>query len=171
MPGTPDPVLGSDAFTWVVAGLVGAAVAATPYLVRDRLPAPGRLAIGGGVAYAALCLAVWAGVRAVADAFLSAFLERPSLLVLWLALAGAVLALQAAVPLYLLARKGMVLLLVGLFVATTVTLALFLQVGGETDALVIYPLVFGPALVAATWVAALPEAGLGFFVATAGRVN
>lgn len=158
MPGTPDPVLGSDALTLLVAVVAAVAVTAVPF-VRD-VPADLRLLSLGGLGYATAFLAVWAGARYLTGTFTSSFLEHPLNLAAFLALAGLVLAAQFVVPYYLHARWDMVAPLAGLFVATTVVAYAFLRVNGETDPIGLYALFFGPALIAVTGVLAVLEEGV-----------
>ncbi|WP_134670512.1 hypothetical protein [Halorussus marinus] len=156
MPGTPDPALGSEALTVAIACGAGAFAAAMPFAVRERLPAPWAFAVGGGLAYAAVSLGVWAGARFVTDLFPTATAR------VWLLVGGAtavVLVGHAAIPYYAYARWGLVAPLAGLFGATALVWYLFLRVGGESDPLAIYPF-FGAAVVAGLCVLALVEAGV-----------
>src|SRR6056297_73698 len=99
MPGTPDPVLGSDLLSLTVAAvLAGLAVLGPtllPSALRTSLPRPVTLAVVGGLAYAVVCLGAWAGARLVADAFVSEMVSDPATFAGW-ALAGlVVLTVQA----------------------------------------------------------------------------
>ncbi|UPW00225.1 hypothetical protein M0R88_17150 [Halorussus gelatinilyticus] len=157
MPGSPDPVLGSDALTLAVACALAALVAAAPYGFRGSLPRPAVLAVGGGAVYACLCLAVWALARLVTVGLPAAAVERPATLAVVLLLNGFVIALQVAIPYYAYARWRFVAPLAGAFAATVAVLVLFLNVNGETDPVGLYPFVFGPPLVVAICVLALAE--------------
>jgi len=160
MPGTPDPVLGSDALTLAVACAAGALAASVPVARRERLPAPRAFALAGGFAYAAVSLGVWAGARFATDSFAIA---PPDVWAGVVAIGAAVLAAHAAVPYYAYARWRLVAPLAGLFGATVLILSLFLRVGGESDPLAIY-LFFGVAVVAGLCLLAVVEAGVRRFV-------
>lgn len=165
MPGSPDPVLGSIELTVAVSVVAAALVASLPVVFRDELPPPRRLALGGGLGYALFALAAWTGARAATDAFVVSPVERPGAFVVLLAVGAVVLAVQAAVPLYLYARWRLVTPLVGLFGATTLVLTVFLQVRGESDPLALYALFFGPLVVGILVLVALTEAGVGRAIA------
>jgi hypothetical protein len=147
MPGTPDPVLGSDALSLAVACFVGALVAAVPYGFRESLPRPGVLAVGGGLAYAVVCLAAWALARIATIGVPFQASEQSGLIAVLLALNVLVIGSQVAIPYYLYASYRFVSPLAGAFVATVFVLTVFLGVGGETDPIVLYPVLFGPILV------------------------
>lgn len=161
MAGTPDPVLGSEWLTLLVAALAGAAVAGG-VLLRvggGRQQPQLRRLLAGGLAYAVGCLALWAAVRAVAEpATFGAY--SPGGFFGFLALATVVLGLQFALPVYLYARWRLLAPMVGLFAATALAVYLFLRVGGETDVLWLYAVLFGPAAVGSIAVAALLEGGV-----------
>lgn len=160
MPGSPDPVLGSDALTVVVAAVVAAGVVALPLLRSGARRDPRTDAVGGGVAYACLCIGTWAGVRFLTDSFVSSLFERPLHLAGLLAFAALVFALQAAIPLFLYARYGLASPLAALFGLTTLVLFVFLRVRGESDPLALYVLFFGPLLVGGLVAVALVELGV-----------
>ncbi len=160
MQGTPDPVLGSDLATLLVAAAAGTVVAILPLHSALRERDSRRLALAGGAAYALLCLTAWAGVRFVADAFVESMVADPLTLVGFLALAAVVLGLQAAVPVYLHARYALLSPLVALFGLTTLVLYAFLRVRGESEPLVLYALFFGPVLIAGLLAVALAEVGV-----------
>jgi hypothetical protein len=160
MPGTPDPVLGSDALTFGVAVTVAALVAVLPFVFRKRLRAARRLALGGGLAYAALCLGAWAGARFVADAFIPSMVEQIDTLVVLLLWSTVVLGAQAAAPAYLYARWNLRTPLLGLFALTALVLYAFFRVRGESDPLALYVLFFGPILVGGLLVLGAVEAGV-----------
>ncbi|WP_276282020.1 hypothetical protein [Halorussus caseinilyticus] len=164
MPGTPDPVLGSDALTLAVASAVGALVATLPYGFRESLPRPAVLAIGGGAAYATFCLAVWAGARLATVGLPSAALDQPGTFAVVLTLNFLVVGLQVAIPYYCYAGWRFVAPLAGAFAGTVVVLFLFLGVNGETDPIALYPLVFGPPVVVAICILALAEFGVRRFL-------
>lgn len=164
MPGTPDPVLGSDALTFAIACATSALVASLPYVLRDRLPTPSRFALGGGIGYALLCLGAWAGARFATDAFANA---TPRLWALVVSVGVVVLGAHAAVPYYIFARWKVVAPLAGLFAATTLVLDVFLRVRGESDPLALYVLFFGPIVVVGLCVLGSLEIGVRRLVARA----
>lgn len=164
MPGTPDPVLGSDALTVAVACLAGAVVAFAPLVFRPSLDRPAALAVGGGVAYALLTLGAWAGARLVADAFVSEMTAGPAVFLGWTLAGAVVLGAQAAIPYYCYARWRLVAPLVALFVVTVLVLYAFLGVRGESDPLGLYVLLFGPLLVIGTCLVCLAEFGVRRFL-------
>ncbi|MDS0298700.1 hypothetical protein NDI76_08090 [Halogeometricum sp. S1BR25-6] len=144
MPGTPNPVLGSDALTAAVS-LLAAAVAVV-LAVRSRDAASPRvLALGGGVGYAVLAVGLWFVVRLVAGQF-SQYSASAAEWVGIVLLSAAVVALHAGLALYLHARWRYLTPLAALFAVTALLAWLFLRVGGETDPLVIYAILFGPAV-------------------------
>lgn len=152
MPGSPDPVLGSQLLTHGVASAVGLALVAAVYAARRRIAGDRLSAALVGAGYAAATLAVWAAVRAVTDAVPSGVVEDlPAALAVltfsFLLLTGFVLATAR-----LYARLGLLVPLVGLFVVTELVWWAFLHVRGETDALGMF-IVFGPVLVVAVLVA------------------
>lgn len=169
MPGTPDPVLGSDALTFAVACAAAALVASVPFALRDRLPVSTRLAIGGGLGYGAFCLGTWAGARYYADAFVTSLFDRPEFLVGLLLVSVVVLGAHAAIPYYLYARWYLVAPLVGLFAITTLLVDVFLRVRGESDPLGLYVLFFGPVVVVGLCVLGSLEVGVRRLLARARR--
>ncbi|WP_132060394.1 hypothetical protein [Halorussus amylolyticus] len=161
MPGTPDPVLGSDALTLAVACASGALATAVPHVLRERLPAPSRVALVGGLGYAAACLAAWAGARFATGAWATA---TPRIWALVISAGVVVLSAQAAIPYYLYARWRLVGPLAGLFAVTTLVVDIFLHVRGETDPLGLYALFFGPVVVVTIGVLGAVELGVRRFV-------
>ena len=135
MPGTPDPVLGSDALTLAVAALGGVAVVGLLVLFErgDSLLGSHGGVLAAGTGYGIGFTLLWAGV-------LVAF--RPHLLPdsgYWLvALAPVVVGLQAAIPLYGYARWRLVLPIVALGPLTALVFWLVLRVGGESDGYLLY---------------------------------
>ncbi|USZ67988.1 hypothetical protein NGM10_14790 [Halorussus salilacus] len=167
MPGTPDPVVGSDAATFAVACGVGALAASLPYAFRGRLAAPRRVALGGGVASAALGLGAWAGARFATNSFAPSLLGSPEHFLGLLAWSALVLGAQAGLALYLFARWGLAVPLAELLAGTTLVLYAFLRVRGESDPLALYALFFGPLFVAGMLAASLAELGVRRAVARA----
>jgi hypothetical protein len=157
MPGSPDPVLGSDVANVGVSILVAGFFVALPSLRRDRLDDSRRFALGGGLAYALTCFAAWAGARIVTDAFVAGMVADAGTVLGWSAAALVVLGAQAAIPYYCLARWRLVAPLAALFAVTVLILPAFLSVRGESDPLGLYVLVFGPLLVGLTCLGGLAE--------------
>ncbi|MFC7166963.1 hypothetical protein [Halospeciosus flavus] len=158
MPGTPDPVLGSDALTFAVAAALGIVATTVPIALEreDRLPEPWRLALGGGVVSALGHLTLWSLARDLANP-LALFAPSRPLLVGFVVLAVLVLGAQTAIPWYCYARWRLRIPLVVLFGATTLVVDSFLHVHGETDPLGLYTLFFGPVLVVSLGILATAE--------------
>ncbi|KAB1188225.1 MULTISPECIES: hypothetical protein [Haloferax] len=127
MPGTPDPVLGSQLATHVVASAVGLVLV--------------------GVVYATATLAVWYAARAVTDTFPPAVTENPTAVVGVLVFSSLVLTGFVYGTARLFGRRGLVVPLVGLFLVTELVWWAFLHVRGESDALGMF-VFFGPMFVA-----------------------
>ncbi|WP_135854527.1 hypothetical protein [Halorussus salinus] len=157
MPGSPDPVLGSDALNIGVSTLVAGLFVALPYLFRDRLTERRAFALGGGLAYAITCFAAWAGARVATDAFVAGMAADAGTFLAWTVAALVVLGAQAAIPYYCVARWRLVAPLAALFAVTVLILPPFLSVRGESDPLGLYVLLFGPLLVGLTGLVALGE--------------
>ena len=157
MPGTPDPVLGNDALTLAVACAVGVLVAAAPLVLQESLPRNTVFAFYGGLAYAVLGLAAWAGARVVTDAFVDSMTADVGIFLGWTLAAALVLGAQAGIPYYFYARWRLVVPLAVLFVVTVLILPLFLGVRGESDPLALYVIFFGPMLVGGTCLVGLVE--------------
>lgn len=147
MPGQPWPVLGSTAATVAVAG--SAALVAAFATIRTADRSPRRAAALVGVPVAAVSLMLWWAVRYWAAYPFPDYGGR-HLLAGWLALAFAVFAAQAGFAAYAFARWRLVAGPVAVFAAVTSTWYLFLEIGGETDVLWVWALVYGPVLLAAT---------------------
>ena len=143
MPGTPDPVLGSQILTHAVASAVGLLLVSVVYATRERIARGWVTPLLIGVGYAAATLSVWTAVRVVADAFPSGFVEYPVEATGFVVAAFVVLVVQFASLATLYARRGLVVPLVGLFGVTELVWWAFLHVRGETDALGMF-VFFGP---------------------------
>ncbi|WP_416841174.1 hypothetical protein [Haloferax sp. DFSO52] len=148
MPGTPDPVLGSQILTHAFASAVGLVLVGVAYVYRERIARDRLLPAVVGVGYATATLAVWAAARVVTDAmrdtgFTENLLATAGILVFsFLLLAGFV---YGTARLY--ARYGLVVPLIGLFGVTELVWWAFLHVRGESDALGMF-VFFGPMFVA-----------------------
>jgi len=159
MQGTPDPVLGSELATLVVALGVGALVGVAPLVVGRRL-SPRRYAGVGGALYATVLTALWVLPR-IGVAGLGCSLPSDLGACGPLALVGfAVLGGQAAVGLYAYAEYGSVGPLAATVLVTVLLTHVFLQIRGETDPMALYALFFGPTAVGVTVLVGIVEAFL-----------
>lgn len=151
MPGTPDPVLGSDGLTLLVAMSVGVVLGVLPWLWGRRGPLPPvrRLAIAGGAATASLGLASWAGARIASpgDIILASMGAGDAAAVV--GLTALVLGLLGALPWYCYGRWGLRSPLLGLVASTTLVIDAFLRVGGETDPIGLFSFLYGPIMIVA----------------------
>ncbi|ELZ77381.1 hypothetical protein C455_13630 [Haloferax larsenii JCM 13917] len=156
MPGTPDPVLGSQVLTHIVASVTGLVVVAVVYATRRRLAHDWRPLALLGFGYATVTLSVWTVARLATDALPSGIVDDPVAATGFLAFSFTVLAgfVVAAARLY--ASRGLLVPLVGLFGVTELVWWSFLHVRGETDALGMFAL-FGPVLVIVLFLAAGTE--------------
>jgi len=147
MPGEPWPVLGSTAATVAVAAAAGVVAALATVRAADRPPRNAAVLVGAPVAAASLLL--WWAVN-----YWTAypFPDYGGLHVLggWLALAFALLLAQVGLAAYAFARWRLVAGPVAAFAVVALTWFSFLRVGGETDVLWVWALVYGPVLLAAT---------------------
>jgi len=165
MPGQPWPVLGSTLATALVAAAVALLVTAAvrhPSL-RSRAPSRRAFAAGFGVAYAVAALGLWAVVRAVAHPV--SFRGYGNALVGWLALAALGAVVLAGGTAYVYDRLRYVTALGSLFAATAFTWYSFLLVGGETDVLWLWAMLFVPVLLAGAVVLLAVEWGFRTVVA------
>ena len=154
MPGTPEPVLGSGGLTLAVACVAGAAAVAFPFTFGGRVSGAVALAVGGGLAYAVSCLAVWFSARFSTGGFARTEPgDWSGIVVRGVILLGA----QAGVTYYSYARWELLAPLGALFVVTVLVILYSLSIGGETDSLVLYAYFFGPILVGGTSLVALAE--------------
>lgn len=147
MPGQPWPVLGSTVATVAVAAGAGLVAALATIRMTDRSPRRAATLVGVPVAVASLVL--WWVVRYWAA---YPFPDYGGLYLLagWLALAFVVLVAQAGFAAYAFARWRLVAGPVAVFAAVTSTWYFFLRIGGETDVLWVWALLYGPILLAAT---------------------
>ncbi len=156
MPGTPEPVLGSTVFVWVVALAAGALVCtAVRETARRRWPA--SVALAGGVGLAAV--ATWLVVRLVAWVPPWEYLAVPSAAVSTAGFGWVAVTVQTLVPALAL-RRGLWTPLFPLAAATTLTGFVVLRVGGEIDGLFIYTILLAPLALVAQLLLAGGEFGL-----------
>ncbi|WP_256296167.1 hypothetical protein [Haloarchaeobius salinus] len=158
MPGSPQPVLGSDLATLAAAVGVAAVAVAVVAVLGSRESRPPVVAAVVGVAYSLLALGVYFAARTGAQTFLD--MSPPETAVAFAALGVVVVLLQAAVPAYGFIEQGSPAWLLGMFASTTFLFALLLRVGGESDVLVLYPF-FGSMALVATVVPVAVEQMLG----------
>lgn len=158
MPGTPDPVLGSNAVTLAAAAAAAVPVGLLPLLVRRRLTVSRETtALLGGAAYGGLCSLLWVLVRLVVAPHL---LPDSPLETLWLVvLSAAVVGLQAALTGYLHDRFRLRLPLAGFYGLTILVLFTCLRVGGESPGYLLYLFVVPFAVVGLTLLGALELGG------------
>lgn len=145
MPGTPEPVLGSTVLVWILAlaagGLVCTAVRET---ARRRWQASVAVAASVGLA----AVATWLVVRLVAWVPPWEYFAAPTAAVSAAGLGWVAVTVQTLVPALAL-RRGLWTPLFPLAAATTLVGFAVLRVGGESDGLFIYALVFAPFALAA----------------------
>ncbi|KAB1196039.1 MULTISPECIES: hypothetical protein [Haloferax] len=146
MPGTPDPVLGSQIATHAVASAVGFVLVAVVYVNQKRIARDRLLPALLGVVYATATLTVWAIARALTDTFPPAVTENPTAVVGILVFSLLVLTGFVYGTARLYTRYGLVVPLVGLFLVTELVWWSFLHVRGESDALGMF-VFFGPVFV------------------------
>lgn len=151
MPGTPEPILGSDGLTLLVAMTGGVLLAALPWLWRRRgdLPAVRRVAIAGAIATSVLGLSIWAAARITTGGGIPVGSGSAGATVAVIGFGALVLGLLGALPWYFFARWGLRSPLLGLAAASTIVLDAFLRVGGETDPIGLFTLLYGPILIVA----------------------
>ncbi|WP_435358932.1 hypothetical protein [Haloarchaeobius sp. DFWS5] len=142
MPGTPEPSLGSQRANASTAAVLTVALLLPAVLLRDAAPAV-PLALGIGLLYAVVLLAVWAAARYVADDFVWDLRDDPRWPVALVSTAWVVLGLQAAIPAYGYVRWGLVVPLLVLALVTWFLTNVFLGVRGESDPIGLYVL-YGP---------------------------
>jgi len=157
MAGTARPVLGSDAVTAVVAFVLATLVVMAPRAWRGRLFGRSQFAVGGGLVYGVAGVALWFWTRLAVGRFALAPWRSFDQFPVFVAVSAAVLCVQLAVPFYLYARWGLLAPLGALFAGSALLAFGLLQVGGESDFLLIYDVVYAPLVLGATVVLALGE--------------
>ena len=159
MPGTPDPVLGSDPLTLIVAGALSALIVGSFAYVASRSEFSTVVLTGGGAAgYGLFAIGLWASVR-VMFYHLDPMID-PFQFILLILLAGGLLAVQAAIPFFLYARSGFLAPMVGFATISIFLLFVFLRVGGETDPLALFGFGFAPLFIGSLLALAALEAGV-----------
>ncbi|GAB6878211.1 hypothetical protein JCM17823_04850 [Halorubrum gandharaense] len=161
MPGTPDPVLGSDPVTLAVAAILSVLVVSLfAYLVsRSELSAV-LLAGVGSAGYGLFTIGVWASVRWGFEHITLDPMADPWPFIMVIVIAGGLLALQAAIPFYLFARFSLVAPMFGFTGISTLLLFVFLRVGGETDPLALFGFGFAPVFIGSLLGLAALETGV-----------
>jgi hypothetical protein len=151
VPGTPHHALGGPVPTAVVATVAASACVAGLFAGLRAGVDRRRLAVGGGVGYAAALLAAWAAVRLLFWRFAGDFSDPGAALSLAVLVGTVVVVLGAqwAAAAVLFATYRTRTAVVWLFAATWVTTYAYLQVGGESGGvflLLIWALGVGPGL-------------------------
>jgi hypothetical protein len=157
MAGTARPALGSDALTAVIALALATLVVGAPRAWRGRLFGRSQFAVGGGLLYGLVGVALWFGVRVAVGRFTLTPWASFGQFVGFVGVSVAVLCVQLTVPYYLYARWGLLTPLGALFAGSALLVFGLLQVGGESDFLLIYDLVYAPLVLGATAGLALGE--------------
>lgn len=165
MPGTPDPVLGSEALTWGIAFLLSALIVGGFVYVASRWTNSTVVltALGAGV-YGLFAVGLWAGVRLVFHQFALSPVTEPLQFAWLIVVAGGVIAVYAVIPFYLFARFTFVAPMIGFTAISTFLLFLFLRVGGESDPLGLFGVGFAPVFFGVLIVLGFLEAGVRYVV-------
>jgi len=142
-------------FALVVAGVV----VAVPVVFTELFVDTPELVAAVGLVYALACTGLWAVTQTTASGFPSGTRVEPLNTVFVLLVGEVVLSLQTAIPTYAFVTWGLVAPLVGLVVATTLTVLFFSQPGVESDPFGMHALLFGPILLGGTVVLGLVEFG------------
>ncbi len=165
MPGTPDPVLGSDPLTLVVAGALSILVVGSFASLVSRSEMSAILLAGIGAAgYGLFATGVWASVRRGFGHITLDPMAEPLAFASLILLAGGLLGVQAAIPFFLYARSGFLAPMVGFVAISTLLLFVFLRVGGETDPLALFGFGFAPFFLGGLLALAALEAGVRYVV-------
>jgi len=126
-----------------VAVAIAAALTGTLYVVRESAEGRDHVALAGGLLYALVCVAVYGVPRYLLDAFVPGVFAPQN--VVWvLVFVIPLVVAQGALPVYLFLDRDVLGALLGLFLATVVTLWALLAVGGESDILIAYPWIVAP---------------------------
>ncbi|MFP8955014.1 hypothetical protein ACLI4Z_18960 [Natrialbaceae archaeon A-arb3/5] len=170
MPGTPDPVVGSDPVTGIIAASLSVFVIAIfVYIASERdVPAVVLTPIAA-MSYGLFAAGLWAGVRVLFHHFALDPLGEPTQFAWLLLVAGGLLAMQAAIPFFLFARFGFVVPVAGFAVISTFLLFTFLRVGGESDPLALFGVGFAPVFIGGVLALALLEAGVRYVLTDRNR--
>jgi len=134
IPGTPHHALGDPRLTAIATTLITVAVVGGLLVIKRRFTNHGTYAAVGGVCYGLVYLSLWALVPAIFWRFAATPEGNPLFFIGAIVLAGAILFVQAAVPLYLHSRWSLKLPLGGLVAASLICGYLFFRVGGESGA-------------------------------------
>lgn len=158
MPGTPDPVLGSDVLTFAIALLGAVPLTFLPVAVHRYTDLDVRLALlVGGAGYGVVCSTVWATSLAVAGPWLLP--DGVAATVGAGALAAAAVGLPASVAWYADERWRLDVPPVTLFGLTVLILFTCLRIGGESDGYLLYANVVAP--LSLVWLAVASGVELG----------
>jgi len=161
MPGTPDPVLGSDPLTLAIAAILSVLVVSLfVYLVSRSEISAGLLAGIGAAGYGLFMIGVWASVRWGFEHITLDPMADPWTFLWLVSIASGLLAVQAAIPFYLYARFTLVVPMIGFTGVSTLLLFVFLRVGGETDPLALFGFGFAPVFIGGILSLAAIETGV-----------
>jgi|GEM_PF-2976655 len=152
MPGQPSALLGSrvasgvGAITLTVV-LLAAVRVVDRRAVDDRVPLSGL--VGVGLGYAAVVLGLWASAHVLVGPAFPAD-DRPVLLAVWVFVSGLALGVQVAAPAAIAVRWGYWTAWLAVALNGFAGLYAFQFVGGETDVIGLWPILFAPILLGAT---------------------
>ncbi|AFZ73577.1 hypothetical protein [Natronobacterium gregoryi] len=159
MPGIPEPVVGSDPLTWLIAGSLSVLVVVLFAYTASRWDGSAvAVAVVGAAGYGLATVGLWAGVRLAFYHFVLDPVAEPMQFAWLLVFAGGTIAIYAAIPFFLFARFGYVVPMIGFTAISTLLFFLFLRVGGETDPLALFGLGFAPFFIGTLLVLAVLEA-------------
>ncbi|MFC7201926.1 hypothetical protein ACFQJC_00210 [Haloferax namakaokahaiae] len=135
MPGTPDPVLGSQFVTHAIAVAVSLVSVATVVLLRERFEHVNGRSLALGALYGSTAIAVWYLARVVTDALADSFSGPLGATIGVVALGFVLLVALFLGVARLYATRGLIVPLLALFAITELVWWSFLHVRAETDAL------------------------------------
>ncbi|SDR16160.1 hypothetical protein [Natronobacterium texcoconense] len=165
MPGIPEPVLGSEPLTWIVAATLSVLVVSLFAYAASRWEFSAVvLIVAGAAGYGLFAAGLWASVRLAFHHLALDPVAEPVTFAWLLVVAGGLLAVQAAIPFFLFARFGYVVPMIGFTAISTLLLFVFLRVGGETDPLALFGFGFAPFFVGSLLVLAVLEAVLRYLL-------
>lgn len=172
MPGIPEPILGSDPLTGIIAALLSVLIIGIFVYTSVKLEISAVMLSGvGAVSYGVFAAGVWAGVRLLFHHFALNPTIEPLQFAWLIIIAGGLLAAQAAIPFFLFARFNFILPLVGFAAISTLLLFVFLRVGGETDPLALFGFGFAPFFIGSLLALAALEAGVRYILANVAAID
>lgn len=152
MPGQPSALLGSRVASAALALALTAVLIAVVRVVdhrgvEDRTVVSGL--VGLGLGYAVVALGVWAAAHVMVGPPFPAD-DRPALLAGWVLVSGLALGVQVAAPAAIAVRWGYWTAWLAVALNGFAGLYAFQFVGGETDVIGLWPILFAPILLGAT---------------------